>query len=73
MDSQAPQVPGPPAPEHQAALKQAWTELTEAAEAAGVLNLQACTRDRTSWQRNPAAVRCITNIIRGLEERKPEK
>lgn len=54
-------------------LRRAWAELTEAARAAGVNSLQACTRNGTAWEADPAAVRFIAATIRGIEDRDPGK
>jgi hypothetical protein len=46
-------------------LRDAWAELSEAAQQSKVLNFHACTRTgQSSWAENPAAVRAIAAILR---------
>lgn len=51
--------------EKRAELEQAWAELAQAAEGAGVTSFHACTRNRTSWEENPAAVRALAATLKG--------
>jgi hypothetical protein len=57
---------GEPMPEQLAELGQAWAELAPAAEGAGVRTFHTCTRDGTSWEEDPAAVRALAATLRGL-------
>lgn len=56
-------------PEQLMDLKDAWSELSHVAEAAGVRSLRACTHDGSAWQQNAAAVRSMAAMIRELPER----
>ncbi|MFK4298587.1 hypothetical protein ABH924_003758 [Arthrobacter sp. GAS37] len=65
-----PGLPSPIRPSGQFTLEQlveltdALGELSEAAAAAGVTRLQACTRDGSAWETNPVSVRVLTAILR---------
>jgi hypothetical protein len=45
-------------------LREAWAELSEAAQQSKVLNLHACTRTGQSWTEDPATIRVLTAILR---------
>jgi hypothetical protein len=47
-------------------LREAWAELSEAAQQSEVLNFHACTRTGQSWAEDPGAVRAIAAILRDL-------
>ena len=51
-------------PAQLADLEAAWAELRQAATAAGVMSLQACTRDGSRWQDDPQSVRAMAETIR---------
>ena len=55
---------GEPTPEQRAELEQAWAELAQATEGAGATGFHACTRDGTSWEEDPAAVRALAALLR---------
>ena len=68
----APFVPEPtepeqPTPAQVADLEAAWAELRHVVEETGATSLRACTRDGSSWETNPAAVRAITAAIRSVQ------
>ncbi|WP_284750874.1 hypothetical protein [Arthrobacter sp. efr-133-R2A-120] len=56
----------PLTPAQLADLRKAWAELNQAAEDAGVNTFRACTRDGSSWEDDPEAVRGMAALIRGL-------
>jgi hypothetical protein len=62
----APREREPLTPEQLADLKEAWAELSQAAEETGVRNFRACTRDGSSWEDDPEAVRRMAATIRNL-------
>jgi hypothetical protein len=47
-------------------LREAWAELSEAAQQSKVLNFHACTRTGQSWTEDPASIRALTAILRDL-------
>ena len=49
-------------------LEEAWAELRQAAQEAGVKSFHACTRDGSSWGDNPDTVRAVTRIIQGTQK-----
>lgn len=53
-------------PEQLMDLKDAWSELSRAAKAAGVRSMRACTADGSVWEKNPEAVRRMAAMIREL-------
>ena len=73
MDS-SPAAPNPSeereqlTPEQLMDLKDAWAELSRAAEAAGVRSIRACTNDGSAWEQNAEAVRRMAAMIRELPE-----
>ncbi|MGM7774479.1 hypothetical protein ACSVHC_00395 [Arthrobacter sp. KNU-44] len=62
----APKEREPLTPAQLADLGKAWVELNQAAEDAGVKTFRACTRDGSSWEDDPEAVRGMAALIRGL-------
>lgn len=62
----APKEREPLTPAQQADLRKAWAELNQAAADAGVKTFRACTRDGSSWEATPKAVRDMAALIRGL-------
>ena len=56
--------PEPLSPAQLADLEAAWAELRQAATEAGVVSLQACTRDGSRWQDDPQSVRAMAETIR---------
>lgn len=64
----APPRPEPerPSPQQMAELQEAWAELTQVVEEAGVVKFRACTPNGTSWQEDPQAVRGITATLRRI-------
>jgi hypothetical protein len=56
----------PLTPAQLADLREARAELNQAAEDAGVKTFRACTRDGSSWEDDPEAVRNMAALIRGL-------
>jgi hypothetical protein len=72
--------PGPPASEPAPPLsaeqaedpREAWAELSEAAQQSKVLNFRACTRTGQPWAENPASVRAIAKILRDLPKDGPQ-
>jgi hypothetical protein len=58
----------PPTPEQLAELQDAGAELAEAAKGPGVKSFHACGRGGKPWQEDPAAVRSMTAMLRGLSE-----
>ena len=58
----------PPTPEELADLQNAWAELAEAAKDSGVKGFHACGRGGRPWQEDPAAVRSMAALFRGLKE-----
>ncbi len=57
----------PLTPDQALELEQAWMELRAAADLAGVSTFRACTRDGSSWEEDPAAVRSMAATLRGLQ------
>ncbi|MBT2539048.1 hypothetical protein J7I79_23625 [Arthrobacter sp. ISL-69] len=55
-------------PAQLADLREAWAELNQAAEDAGVKTFRACRRDgsSSSWEDDPEAVRSMAALIRGI-------
>jgi hypothetical protein len=61
----SPSLEQPPLSAEQAEdLRDAWAELSEAAQQSKVLNFHACTRTGQSWAESPAAVRAIAAVLR---------
>lgn len=58
--------PEPLSPEKIAQLQEAWTELNQAKEDMGVLNLRACTRGGSPWEENPESVRNMAALLRQI-------
>jgi hypothetical protein len=50
--------------ERPAELQEAWAELAQAAEEAGVNSFHACARAGESWEDNPVAVRAVAATLR---------
>lgn len=50
--------------EELAELEEAWADLNQAADEAGVITFRACTRDGSPWQNDPEAVRMVSAMIR---------
>ncbi|MBT2513141.1 hypothetical protein [Arthrobacter sp. ISL-30] len=61
-----PEVSEPLTPEQLAELQDAWAELSQAAEAAGVTSFHACGRDGKSWEGDVATVRGLAATLRKL-------
>ena len=55
-------------PEQLVDLKDAWSQLGRAAEAAGVRSMRACTNEGSGWEQDAAAVRRMAAMIRELPE-----
>lgn len=55
-------------PAQLADLEAAWVELRQAATEAGVMSLQACTRDGSRWQDDPQSVRAMAETIRHTQK-----
>ncbi|MHA7168975.1 hypothetical protein ACX801_12535 [Arthrobacter bambusae] len=55
-------------PEQAADVEQAWVELRQAAEEAGVTAFRACTRGGSRWEEDPAAVRALAAALRSFKE-----
>jgi hypothetical protein len=51
-------------PEHQEELRDAWTELTEAARHSKVTSFHAWTRTGRHWTEDPAAIRSVAATLR---------
>lgn len=49
-------------------LDAAWAELRQAATEAGVMSIQACTRDGSRWQDDPQSVRAMAETIRHTQK-----
>lgn len=58
----------PLTPAQQAHLEDAWAELRQAAQEAGVKSLRACTPDSSRLEDNPDTVRAMTRIIQGTQK-----
>lgn len=54
--------------EELADLEEAWADLNQAAEEAGVISFRACTRDGSPWQNDPEAVRRIVAMIKESDQ-----
>jgi hypothetical protein len=69
-----PEEQDPPTPAQRADLKDAWTELAEAANASAVTGFHACSRGGKPWQEDPVAVRNMAALIRdvGTADARPE-
>ncbi|MDQ0241443.1 hypothetical protein [Arthrobacter bambusae] len=57
----------PLTPEQATDLEQAWAELRQAAEKAGVSGLRTCTREGSSWEENAGIVRSVAAALRNLQ------
>ncbi|MFJ6313683.1 hypothetical protein [Pseudarthrobacter oxydans] len=57
----------PVSPEQVADLKAAWAELAEAAKESAATGFHACSRGGKPWQEDPAAVRTVAALLRGVE------
>lgn len=55
-------------PAQLADLEEAWAELRQVAQEAGVTSFRACTRDGSHWEENLDSVRAITRTIKGTQE-----
>ncbi|WP_011689797.1 hypothetical protein [Arthrobacter sp. FB24] len=55
-------------PAELADLEEAWAELRQAAQEAGVRSFRACTRDGSRWEENLDSVRAMTRTIKGIEK-----
>lgn len=68
---QEPETAVEPTPEQLADLDAARAELLQLAAEVGVKSLNACPRDGSRWQDDPATIRAITAVLREahLEER----
>ncbi|WP_442546137.1 hypothetical protein ACSBOX_21645 (plasmid) [Arthrobacter sp. KN11-1C] len=55
-------------PEQAADVEQAWVELRQAAEEAGVTAFRACTRGGSRWEEDPAAVHALAAALRSFKE-----
>lgn len=62
----APKEREPLTPAQLADLREAWAELNQAAEDAGVKTFRSCTRNGSSWEDDPEAVLSMAALIRGL-------
>lgn len=62
----------PLSPAQLADLEEAWAELREAAQEAGVTSFRACTRDGSRWEENPDSVRAMTRTIKGIKKDRDE-
>lgn len=62
----------PLSPAQLADLEEAWAELRQAAQEAGVTSFRACTRDGSRWEENLDSVRAMTRTIRGIQEDRNE-
>ena len=58
----------PLTPAQLAGLEEAWAELRQAAQEAGVKSFSACTRDGSRWEENPDSVRAMTRMIKGTHK-----
>ena len=54
----------PLTPAELADLEEAWVELRQASQEAGVKSFRACTRDGSRWEDNPESVRAMTRMIK---------
>lgn len=54
----------PLTPAQLADLEEAWVELRQACQEAGVKSFSACTRDGSRWEDNPESVRAMTRMIK---------
>ena len=57
----------PLTPEQVADLKSAWAELAEAAKESAATGFHACSRGGKPWQEDPAAVRSMAALLRGVD------
>ncbi|WP_395405982.1 hypothetical protein ACHMXB_22865 (plasmid) [Arthrobacter sp. UC242_113] len=58
----------PLTPAQLADLEEAWVELRQASQEAGVTSFRACTRDGSRWEDNPESVRAMTRMIKGTQK-----
>jgi hypothetical protein len=58
----------PLTPAQLADLEEAWAELRQAAQEAGVKSFSACTRDGSRWEENPDSVRAMTRMIQDAQK-----
>ena len=58
----------PLTPAQLADLEEAWVELRQASQEAGVKSFRACTRDGSRWEDNPESVRAMTRMIKGTQK-----
>ena len=58
----------PLTPAQLAELEEAWVELRQASQEAGVKSFRACTRDGSRWEDNPESVRAMTRMIKGTQK-----
>lgn len=55
-------------PAQLADLEEAWAELRQAAQEAGVKSFRACTRDGSRWEENLDSVRAMTRTIKDAQK-----
>ena len=60
-------------PAQLADLEEAWAELRQAAQEAGVKSFRACTRDGSRWEENPDSVRAMTRTIKDAQKYTAER
>jgi len=58
----------PLTPAQLADLEEAWAELRQAAQEAGVKSFSACTRDGSRWEENLNSVRAMTRTIKDAQK-----
>ena len=58
----------PLTPAQLADLEEAWAELRQAAQQAGVKSFSACTRDGSRWEESGDSVRAMTRMIRDAQK-----
>ncbi|MBT2565088.1 hypothetical protein J7I84_01005 [Arthrobacter sp. ISL-85] len=66
--SDQPKEQEPLTPEQLSELKDAWTELTEAAKESAVTSFHACSRGGRPWQEDPASVRSMAAMLRSFSK-----
>lgn len=60
-------------PAQLADLEEAWAELRQATQEAGVKSFSACTRDGNRWEENPDSVRAMTRTIKDAQKYTAER
>jgi hypothetical protein len=63
----------PLTPAQLADLEEAWAELRQAVQEAGVKSFSACTRDGSRWEENPDSVRAMTRMIKDAQTSTAER